>query len=151
MKEMGLQPCKTDLCVWKPVSETSWRLPSQVLALFHIEWLHTKSKWMGTRTYAHEGYRRVTTRGPKLLDGCESLRGQRRPGRNQIRETQNARNITDKSRNIHVERSRRSDALACTQTDAKRARVESMLQSSLPTVTVGTLMKSNRVLKEIKV
>ena len=38
----------------------------------------------------------------------------------------------------------------CTQTDAKRTRAVSMLHSSLATATVGTLMKSNRVLKEMK-
>ena len=38
----------------------------------------------------------------------------------------------------------------CTQTDAKRACAVSMLQSSLPVATVGTLMKSNRILKEMK-
>ena len=38
----------------------------------------------------------------------------------------------------------------CTQTDAKRTRAVSMLHSSLPSATVGTLMKSNRVLKEMK-
>ena len=38
----------------------------------------------------------------------------------------------------------------CTQTDAKRACAVSMLQSSLPVARVGTLMKSNRTLKEMK-
>ena len=38
----------------------------------------------------------------------------------------------------------------CTQTDAKRACSLSMLQSSLPTATVGTIVKTNKVLKEMK-
>ena len=38
----------------------------------------------------------------------------------------------------------------CTQTDVKRACAVSVLQSSLPVATVGTLMKSNRILKEMK-
>ena len=38
----------------------------------------------------------------------------------------------------------------CTQTDAKRTCAVSMLQSSLPAATAGTLLKSNRVLKEMK-
>ena len=38
----------------------------------------------------------------------------------------------------------------CTQTDAKRACDVSMLQSSLPVATDRTLMKSNRILKEMK-
>ena len=38
----------------------------------------------------------------------------------------------------------------CTQTDAKRACALSMLQSSLPAANVGTIMKTNKVLKEMK-
>ena len=38
----------------------------------------------------------------------------------------------------------------CTQTDAKRACAVSMLQSSLPVSTVRTLIKSNRILREMK-
>ena len=38
----------------------------------------------------------------------------------------------------------------CTQTDAKRTCAVSMLQSSLPAATAGTLLKSNRILKEMK-
>ena len=38
----------------------------------------------------------------------------------------------------------------CTQTDAKSARAVSMLHSSRPVATVGTLMKSNQIPKEMK-
>ena len=38
----------------------------------------------------------------------------------------------------------------CTQTDAKRVCAVSMLQSSPPVATVRTLMKSNRILEEMK-
>ena len=38
----------------------------------------------------------------------------------------------------------------CIQTDAKRACVVSMLHSSLAAATVGTLMKPNRILEEMK-
>ena len=37
MKEMALQQCKTDPCVWKLVKGTSWGPHLQVLALFHID------------------------------------------------------------------------------------------------------------------
>ena len=37
MKEMGLQQCNTDPCVWKLVKETSQGPQFQVLTLFHID------------------------------------------------------------------------------------------------------------------
>ena len=147
MIEMGLQQCKTDPCVWKLVKETSWRPPSQVLALFHIEWLHTKWKW----SEWERGHLRMRGIDVSQLEGRCFLMDAKayvaaiKPERRKMPEKSPTNQETSLLKGLG-----RAMQWFCTQTDAKRAFVESMLQSSLPTVTVGTLMKSNRVLKEMK-
>ena len=56
--------------------------------------------------------------------------------------------VTEREKIQRCELSVRAMPWPCTQTDAKRAcALVSMFQSSLPVATVGTLMKSNRILQ----
>ena len=144
MKEMGLMQYKTDLCVWKLVKETSQGPQLQVLVLLHIDhfmlagWEEFQrrmhSKWKGSEWrqghFAHGWSRRVTTSGRKFHVGLLA-------------------SVTEQEKTT-LRGLWGAMQWPCTQRDAKRACAVSVPQSSLPIATVGTLMKSNRILKEMK-
>ena len=160
---MSLMQCKTDPCVWKLVKETSQRPQLQVLVLFHIDdftlvgregeigWegfrrrMHNKWKW----SEWEQGHLCMTGVDVSQLQDGSFLMDQKAhvdhidTSGNQSRETEDARGIRD-------ERLWGPMQWPCIQTGAKRACAVSMLQSSLPVATVGTLKKSNRILKEMK-
>ena len=80
--------------------------------------------------------------GSFLMD--QKACGRHRSSGNQFRVTEDARGICDRTKKSTLRGLCESDAMAV------HSRAVSMLQSSLPMATVGTLMKSNRIFKELK-
>ena len=167
---MGLVQCKTDPCVWKLVKETSQGPQLQVLVLFHIDdfmstghtgeagWeefqrrMHNKWKW----SEWEQGHTRMTGVDVSQLQDGSFVMDQKAYVENidpaeinlEPRKTPEA-SVTEQEKSM-LRGLWGAMHWPCTQTDAKRACAVSMLQSSLPVATVGTLMKSNRILKEMK-
>ena len=165
LRELGLVQCKVDPCVWKLVKATSQGRQLQVLVLFHIDdfmlagrqgeagWeefqrrMHNKWEWSGWE----EGHLRMTGVDVSQLQDGSFLMDQKvyvdnidpaeiNPERRKTPEASLAERDTSTLRGLWG-----AMQWPCTQTDAKRACAVSMLQSSLPVATVGTLMKSNRI------
>ena len=169
LREMGLVQCKTDPCVWKLVKETPQGPLLQVLVLFHIDdfmlagrkgkldgknfnRMRNKLKW----SEWEEGHLRMTGVDVSQLQDGSFLMDQKAYVDNiDPAEINPERRKTPEASVTEREKSSLRGLWGamqwpCTQTDAKRACAISMLQSSLPVATVGTLMKSNRILKEMK-
>ena len=105
---------------------------------------------MGTSSFALDQRGCVTTSGWKFLDGQKAYVDNIDPG-----EINPERRKTPEAAVTEREKSTRRGLWGamqwpCTHTDAKRAGAVSMLQSSLSAATVGTMMKSNRILKVSK-
>ena len=170
MKGVGLVQRKTDPCAWKLVKETSQGPQLQVLVVFHINdfmlagrkgeaaWeefqqrMHSKWKWSDWE----QGHVRMTgVDVSQLQDGSFMMDHKAYVDNIDPAETKPECWKTPEASVTEREKSTlrglwRAMQRPCTQTDAKSGCAVSVLQSSLPVATGGTLMKSNRILKELK-
>ena len=170
LREMGLEQCKTEPCCWKLVEFVDGKPNLKALVLFHIDdfllagklgeenWERfkegMKNRWKWSE-WERDHLRMTGVDLTQLRDHSFVLDQQAyvdnidpaeiKPERRKVRDAAVTESEKSMLRGVWG-----SIQWPCAQTDAKRACSLSMLQSSLPVATVGTIMKTNKMLKEMK-
>ena len=170
LREMGLVQCKTEPCCWKLVTFEDGKPILKAIVLFHIDdfllagklgeeaWERFKevmrNRWKWSE-WERDHLRMTGVDVAQLRDHSFVLDqkayvdnidpAEIKPERRKVSDAATTENEKSMLRGIWG-----SMQWPCTQTDAKRACSLSMLQSSLPAATVATIMKTNKVLKEMK-